>query len=92
MNSGYLTISLEGNNFSSGTSKTIEGIYERIEGNYGKPILLGDFSFNGVERPSRYVTLGTNGTDFVGVVSITENYNMLFITITSDDLVTITAQ
>lgn len=86
---GYKMISLNDVNIiPNGDAVTIKGIYEKIEHNYRKPVLLGGLTINGVERADRYITFSVDDSDFVGFIVLT-NWDALEIRIKSDDSVTI---
>ena len=78
---GYQIIDLKGTNFSS-DSHTIPGIYESIEGNYHKPLLLSGIVLAGVEYADVFVTVEKPASNY----EITA-YGHKF-TVTSEDSVT----
>lgn len=82
---GYKLIDLLNNSFTAGTPITIEGIYEAIEGNYGKRIVLTGFVVGEIEYDDVEVEVTVSSGDFVF-----EAYGYNFV-ITDDDEVTITA-
>lgn len=64
MLSGYLQINLNNNNLaSSGSSIKVEGIYDALEGNYGKAILLGGLTIGEVDYPSIWANCSVVNTD-----------------------------
>lgn len=77
---GYKIIDLKNNDLTS--SNTIEGIYDAIEGNYGKPILLSGIVIDSVEKDDIFVNVEVSGSDYV-----IKAYDRT-ITITSSDVVT----
>lgn len=90
-NGGYKIVSLEGVNFTpstSGKTQKVAGIYERIEGNHRKPIMLSGIVIDGVERTDRFCEFGMSGTSYLGYMVISDAGN-LTITITDEDMVTI---
>ena len=86
---GYLGINLGGANLaSSGSSITVEGIYNKLEGNYGKPILLGGLVINSVEFIPLMVTCTTSGGNYIlSFIGSTSSY---VLTINSEDNVQLT--
>ena len=63
---GYFSVDLKGYNITDDNGadpllldKKEDGIYERIESNYGKPILLTNFKIFDIKRPSIYVNIVT---------------------------------
>lgn len=89
MNGGYHILSLKNINIiPSGDSVIVPGIYESLEGNYRKPILLSGIVLSGVERSDRYVEFVMSGTSYLGYIAISDAGN-LTITIADDDSVTI---
>lgn len=77
---GYKIIDLKNNDLTS--SNTIDGVYDAIEGNYGKPILLSGIVIDGVEKDDIFVNIEVSGSDY-----IIKAYDRT-ITITSSDVVT----
>ena len=82
---GYKIVNLKDVNLitGSGSPVKIDGIYDAIENNYRKPILLSGIVIDGVEKADAFATLFTNGGNFVAFV-----YNK-YIKITSDDMVSV---
>lgn len=63
---GYIIVSLASLDIvSSGATKEVKGIYEKIEGSYGKPILLTDIVLDGVEKHDIFVMAEVVGTNYV---------------------------
>lgn len=63
---GYFSVDFKGYNITDDQAldplvvdKKEDGIYERIESNYGKPILLTNFKIFDIERPSIYTNIVT---------------------------------
>ena len=85
MQGGYKIIDLQDINIVSNQSTTITGIYEAIESNYRKPLLLSRIQINGTE----YNDL------FIEVTSVQSNWKFIAygyqFTITSADGVVIVA-
>lgn len=81
---GYKIIDLKDTEFTVGTAQTIDGIYDSIEGNYRKPLLLSGLTIARFEYSDTFVTAILSGSDY----TITA-YNYT-ITITDTDSVTIT--
>lgn len=79
---GYKIIDFKDNALST-TSVTIDGIYDSIENNYRKPLLLSGLVLNSVEKPDAFALPIVSGTSFVF-----ENVYGYDITITQDDGVT----
>lgn len=89
-NGGYKIVDLGDVDFNSnGTPHTIKGVYEKVENNYRKSVLLSGLTINGVERVDRYMTFSVDNGDYVGFIVLT-NWDALEIRITSEDVVTIT--
>lgn len=81
---GYKIIDFKDKNLTS--SPTIDGIYDSIENNYRKPLLLSGLVIGGVEKASVFAIATLSSTSFV--FSNIYGYN---ITITDEDGVSITA-
>lgn len=76
---GYKIIDLQ----KKASGSTIKGIYEAIESNLYKPILLENIVISGNEVANQYVEVSISGTDF-----ILKN-DTIKVTIDDDDVVTI---
>lgn len=59
---GYKIIDLKGLDFSS--SMVIDGIYESIEDNYGKPLLFSGIVIGGVEKDDVFANAVVNGDGY----------------------------
>lgn len=63
---GYLILDLKDKVIDDDNGVTIPGVYETLEGNYGKPVLCCGFNFNDEEEiGAQYVAPRVDGTDFV---------------------------
>lgn len=60
---GYKIIDLKGVDVTKNTMM-IEGIYESIESNYGKPLLISGIIIDGVEKDDVFVQATLNGTAY----------------------------
>ncbi len=65
----------------------VEGVYEQIEGNYGKPLLLSGFVLNGTSYPDQWIKTTMVGSDYNITVAV-GNLNRV-LSINSEDNVTI---
>lgn len=64
--SGYQIISLRDTPFyTNGATMMLDGIYEQIENNNRKPILLDGIVIDDIERPAIYADRQIVGTSFV---------------------------
>lgn len=61
---GYQILDLKGNNFTVGEAVTIDGIYEKIEGNYHKALLLENFSLSEIEQNATWVVAATGDSNY----------------------------
>lgn len=61
---GYKIIDLKGFDVTS-AAMMIEGIYESIESNYGKPLLISGIVIDGIEKDDVFVQATLNGTTYV---------------------------
>lgn len=86
MKGGYQIIDFRGVDFTVGTATKVDGVYERIEGNYNKALLIENFSIGGVEQNATWVVETTNSANYV-LIGLS-GYN---ITVTNADNVTVTA-
>lgn len=57
---GYMILDVSGHNLSSGVQATIPGIYERLEANHGKPVLLSGLNVGGKEYGDIFVDVTLN--------------------------------
>lgn len=82
---GYKIFNLSGNTFTDGTeSDAISGIYETLESNYNKPILVSGLKVGTTEYADFFATLTVSGTSFV-----LTGAGIGTITVTDDDTVTV---
>lgn len=84
MRGGYQIVNLKGISLSN-TAVVIPGIYESIEGNHFKPLLLSGINLSGVEKADSYITTKAGTNDFT--ISVYEGT----ITVTNEDFVTFLA-
>lgn len=90
-NGGYKIIDLKNASITiGGAAVKVEGIYDAIEHNYGKPTLLSGVVLDGIERPDRYVAFGVSAGNFVALMGISADVELLYINVTPDDMVTFT--
>lgn len=87
---GYQIISLKNINLESGTPVTIPGVWDALEGNYRKPILLSGIQIANVEYPDCYVALVYNTDAYTAVLPFTIGGKAVTISIGADDATTIT--
>ena len=62
MRGGYIIVDVSGVTFTAGEVATIPGIYETLEGNYGKAVMLSEFTLDGTFYPASYVTFTHTGS------------------------------
>lgn len=89
---GYKLIDLHDVNLVVGAEAVkIPGVYAAIEGNYRKATILTHMTLAGVERPDRWVNFGT-GEDgaFHASIGLDTDAMILYITVTSEDMVSLT--
>lgn len=72
------------------TPTTIKGVYDAIEHNYRKPTLITGLVIGNVEKEDTFVNFEHGENVYNGLLGMTANDKVLFITITNDDAVTIT--
>lgn len=83
--SGYQIISLRDTPFvTGGATMMLDGIYDQIESNNRKPILLDGIVIDGIEKNAVYTQVTVDGSNFVFNV-----YGKI-ITITDTDAVSVT--
>lgn len=64
-NGGYQIIDLQNNDLKTNSTITINGIYDKIEGNYNKPLLFSGIVINGVEKPDTFATVEVDNTNYI---------------------------
>ena len=60
---GYIIIDFKNVNLTTGGA-IIDGVYERLEGNHRKPLLLSNGVVNGSERADCFAFATVEGTDY----------------------------
>lgn len=80
---GYKIIDLKGVTIASEGGTTIAGIYNAIENNYRKPLLLSGVVIDGVEKADVFIEVTTTNSNFTFTA-----YGKTY-TVTNADLVTI---
>lgn len=78
------------NNIVLTTPTTIKGVYDAIEHNYRKPTLITGLVIGNVEKEDTFVNFEHGENVYNGLLGMTAKDKVLFITITNDDVVTIT--
>lgn len=87
---GYKLIDFKENNIVLTTPTTIKGVYDAIEHNYRKPTLITGLVIGSVEKEDIFVNFEHGENVYNGLLGMTANDKVLFITITNEDVVTIT--
>lgn len=91
MQGGYSILDLHDVNLVTGGSAiVIKGIYEQLESTR-KAVLLTNFTVDGVERRDRFITFGVDNGSFVANIALTKNVDLVYLTITSDDEISVTS-
>lgn len=80
---GYKIIDFRDVNITTGTGATVSGIYESIEKNHRKAILISGITIDNVEKPDCFVDCEVSGSNYTFTA-----YGKTF-TITAEDKVTI---
>lgn len=83
---GYQILDLKGTALTAGSASTIKGIYETLEGNYHKPVLVSGLVIGDTVYADAYVTFTVSESNYIGKAY---GYN---ITITDDDEITVAAE
>ena len=86
---GYKLIDFRENNIVLSKPTTIKGVYEAIEHNYRKPTLITGLVVGSVEKEDTFVNFEHGENVYNGLLGMTANNKVLFITITNEDAVTI---
>lgn len=73
-----------------GAAVTISGVYASIENNYRKPTLITGLSIDGVEKEDCFINFEHGVNVYNGFMGMNANNKILFISVTNQDLVTIT--
>ena len=82
---GYKIINLKGVELDSGVAKTVKGVYESLENNYGKATMLSGLNIDGKVYGDMYVNFVVADTDYVATTYLGT------VTISDDDTVTFNA-
>ena len=89
---GYTMIDLHDINLVTDSATPIKGTHDAVEGNYRKPIILTGLTIDGVECSDRFVNLSTTPAGYKGVIGLTSDSKLVYITIADNDDVTISKQ
>ena len=87
---GYKLIDFKENNIDVTKPITIKGVYDAIEHNYRKPTIITGLVIGSVEKEDTFVNFEHGENVYNGLLGMTANDKVLFITITNKDVVTIT--
>lgn len=87
MRGGYKMIDLQDVNLTNNESHTIKGIYDSIESNYRKTLLLTGLTVDDIEKADRYVTFTHSDNAYTSTIE-----SGLTLTITDADSVTLTQE
>lgn len=87
---GYKLIDFKENNIVLTKPTTIKGVYDAIEHNYRKPTLITGLVIENVEKEDIFVNFEHVKNAYNGLLGMTANDKVLFITIANNDDVTIT--
>ena len=87
---GYKLIDFKDNNIVLSTPTTIKGVYDSIKYNYRKPTIITGLVIDSVEKEDTFVNFEHGENVYNGLLGMTANDKVLFITITNEDVVTIT--
>lgn len=68
MRGGYKIINLKDKLLMVGTQASIKGVYNSIESNYRKALLLTGITIDSVEKPDVFITLSHNGNKYTGLL------------------------
>lgn len=80
---GYKIVDLKKTTIDTENGTTISGIYEALENNYNKAVLLSGIVIDSIEKPDIFVTVTVADSTYT-ITAYGKTY-----TITSDDLVKI---
>ena len=81
--SGYKIVDLKNTNLVNGTPVKIKGIYEEIESNYRKPIILSNVVIDRVEKIDKWVNFSHSENSYTciipeGTISLNNEDNVTF--------------
>lgn len=80
---GYKIINLRDTTIDAESGTTIKGVYNALENNYRKSILISGIVIDGVEKADTYTSVNVSGSDYTFTI-----YGKTY-TVNSSDLVTI---
>ena len=87
---GYKLVDFKEIDITLSTPSTIKGVYEAIENNYRKSICITGLVVGSVEKEDTFVNFEHGENVYNGLLGMTANNKVLFITVTNEDVVTIT--
>lgn len=87
---GYKLIDFKENDIVLSKPTNIKGVYDAIEHNYRKPTLITGLVIDSVEKEDTFVNFEHGNNVYNGLLGMTAENKVLFITITNEDMVTIT--
>ena len=87
---GYKLIDFKENNIVLDKQTNIKGVYDAIEHNYRKPTLITGLVIGNVKKEDTFVNFEHGENAYNGLLGMRANGKVLFITITNNDVVTIT--
>lgn len=81
--SGYKIVDLKNTNLVNRTPVKIKGLYEEIENNYRKPIILSNVVIDRVEKIDKWVNFSHSGNSYTciipeGTISLDNEDNVTF--------------
>lgn len=86
---GYKLIDFKDVNIVADTPTTITGVYNAIENNYRKPLLITGLTIDGVEKEDTFINFEHSENLFNGLLGMIANNEILFISVTNEDSITI---
>lgn len=91
MRGGYKIIDLSGIDIHTDSTTVVKGVYERIEGNYGKPLLIHGLIHNDIAMEDIWLNMLPVPGFYMGTFVIREGSNtiQIIININSEDSVQI---
>lgn len=92
MRGGYKLIDMKGLDIHADSTVKIEGIYDKIEGNYGKPLLFHGLLHNDIEMEDTWINMLAVPNLYLGSLIIREGSNTIQVifSITDEDMVSVT--
>lgn len=80
---GYKIVNFKGTNITSENGATVSGVYESLENNYRKAVMISGVVVDGTEHNDIFIDVSVSGSDYTFTA-----YGKTF-TVTNEDKITV---